>query len=202
MTLKTATRLAPVHHGRRITDEELSHADFVPGYKYEIIEGRLYVSYEPDYSENRYEDWLHFKLKLYALEHPEVINYAARKARVFLPGPRQTIPEPDVVAYKDVPLDLPFDEVNWQELSPILVAEVFAGGDPYKDLIRNVKLYLRVPTIREYWIIDISEGSDEPVMYVYRRRGSKWQQPIEVRYGETYTTKLLPGFELVLDPKT
>jgi hypothetical protein len=39
-----------------------------------------------------------------------------------------------------------------------------------------------------------------PHMIVYRRHGKKWGAPIDVAFGETYTTRLLPGFQLVLDP--
>lgn len=201
MGLKTINKLGPVHHGRPMTDEGLAASKFVDGFKYEVIRGRLYVSYEPDAPEHMVEDWLYLKLKLYARVHPEVINHVANKARVFVPSRRQeTIPEPDLAAYRDFPVKLPFRKLHWPNLHPILIAEVFSGRDPDKDLIRNVNLYLRVLTIREYWIVDISEDPDRPSMITYRRRGRRWQRPIEVGYGETYTTKLLPGFELLLDP--
>lgn len=202
MGLKTVARkLGPAQHGRPIRDEELAASEFVSGFKYEVINGRLYVAYEPDLPENWVEDWLYHKLKTYALARPKIINYVARKARVFVPARRETIPEPDLAAYRDFPSKLPLREMRWQEVSPILVAEIFSGRDPDKDLIRNVGLYLRVPTLREYWIIDICEDPDRPSMIVYRRRGRRWQRAIEVRYGETYTTRLLPGFELLLDPR-
>jgi len=35
---------------------------------------------------------------------------------------------------------------------------------------------------------------------VYRKRGAKWQKPIDYHYGDTYTTKLLPEFSLLIDP--
>ena len=35
---------------------------------------------------------------------------------------------------------------------------------------------------------------------VFRRRGKVWRKPFDFRHGDTYTTKLLPGFRLVLDP--
>jgi hypothetical protein len=38
-------------------------------------------------------------------------------------------------------------------------------------------------------------------MTVYRKRGSRWQRPIELAYGDRYTTKLLPDFELIVDPR-
>jgi Uma2 family endonuclease len=81
----------------------------------------------------------------------------------------------------------------------LLVAEILSADDPDKDLVRNVELYVQVPTIREYWIVDPREEFDRPRLLVYRRRGRQWQRLITIEPGETYTTRLLPGFELVLD---
>jgi Uma2 family endonuclease len=36
----------------------------------------------------------------------------------------------------------------------VLVGEVVWEDDPDKDLVRNVELYLQVPSIREYWVLD------------------------------------------------
>src|SRR5262249_45999380 len=122
---------------------------------------------------------------------------------VHVPGrPGVTSVEPDVTAYYDFPLDKLLKDLHWRDVSPLLVVEVLSIDDPDKDLVRNLELYLQVPTIREYWILDTRADPDRPPMLVYRRRGSRWQRPIEVAYGETYTTKLLPGFELVLDPRS
>ena len=59
---------------------------------------------------------------------------------------------------------------------------------------------LAVPTIREYWVLDGRPDPDHPTMLVHRRHGQRWRI-IEVGFGETYTTKLFPGFKLVLDPR-
>lgn len=201
--MTTAVKIGPGDHGRPCSDEELRGCEFEGGYKYEVIDGKLYVSYEPDLPQDDIEDWVYFKLKLYAREHPEVINRVANKARVFVPGSRrgQTIPEPDLAAYQNFPLHLPLHERSWQDVSPVMVGEVLSVADPDKDLIRNVELYLQVPSIREYWILDPRDDPNRPTMMVYRRRGSRWQRPIELAYGDTYTTKLLPGFELLIDPR-
>ena len=50
------------------------------------------------------------------------------------------------------------------------------------------------------WVLDARVNADQPVLHVFRRRGSKWTK-IEVPFGETYTTKLLPGFALKIDPR-
>jgi Uma2 family endonuclease len=117
-----------------------------------------------------------------------------------VPGRRATTaPEPDIAAYRDFPLYLPLRQRNWRNFSPILVAEIISADTADKDLVRNLELYLQVPSIREYWIIDPRIDPDQPTLTVHRRRGSRWQQPIEVAGGGTYTTRLLPDFVLTLD---
>jgi Uma2 family endonuclease len=146
------------------------------------------------------EDWLSTKLRQFSEEHPAVINFISGKARVFVPrrqGP--TAPEPDQTAYQDFPFHLPRRQLRWQDVSPLLVAEILSG-DPDKDLVRNVELYREVPSIKEYWVIDTREDPDHPTLRVYRRSGKRWRI-IDLAFGETYTTRLLPGFSLVVDPR-
>jgi Uma2 family endonuclease len=195
-----AMRLGLADHGHSVTLKEFESAEFEEGYKYEIIDGRLYVSPEAQVPESRLETWLYRKLWDYADRRPDVINYVCNKGRVFVPRRRTTTPEPDLAAYAGFPVDLPFDRVRWRDVSPVLVGEVLYAADPHKDLVRNVELYLQVPSIREYWILDARDFPDEPTLIVYRRRGRRWIRS-EYHYGETYTTKLLPGFKLLIDPR-
>jgi Uma2 family endonuclease len=146
--------------------------------------------------------WLRRKLEFYGDGNPEIIGYVSPRSRVFVPGMRRTtVPEPDLAVYDRLPDNTPLSELNWRNVSPILVVEVMRAADPYKDLVRNVELYLQVSTIREYWILDARELADEPTLLVYRRRGKQWQKPREIGYRESYTTPLLPGFKLVVDPR-
>jgi Uma2 family endonuclease len=200
--LTKATKLGPLDHGRPMSFEEFMAGDYREGYSYELIDGRLYVSPEANFPETWVNDWLRGKLKGYALANPKVINYVCGPGRVFVPGrPGTTTPEPDVLAYKNFRRPRRIRDARWQDISPVLVAEVLSANDPGKDLVRNVVLYLQVPSIKEYWIIDAREDADFPTMLAYRRRGRHWQQPIEVGLGETYTTPLLPGFALTLDTR-
>jgi Uma2 family endonuclease len=201
--VKTLTRLSPADHGRPMSNAELAVCRGQSGYKFEVIDGRLYVSYEPDLSEDRVEEWLCSRTKSYANARPEIINYVTRKARVFIPGrPGDTVPEPDLAAYQDFPLEQRFDGLEWADVSPLLVAEILSRHDPHKDLVRNVSLYMHVPSIREYWILDTRDDAERPSMTVYRRGRGKWQRPLELAGGQTYTTKLLPGFELILNARS
>jgi Uma2 family endonuclease len=200
--MATVTKIGPADHGRPMTLEEFLTGDYEQGSKYELIDGKLYVSPEPNLPQGLVEHWLYRQLDRYSDEHPEVINWVYCKTRVFVPGRRRvTCPEPDLAAYHDFPVDADYRDVRWQDVSPVLVGEVLSPEGPEKDLVRNVELYLEVPSIREYWILDGREDPNHPTMLVYRRRGQRWQRPINVAPGETYTTRLLPGFELILNPR-
>jgi Uma2 family endonuclease len=202
MTTATRLKLTPKDHGREIDPDEFDAADGEEGYHYEIIDGRVYVSPVPDNPTDSLERWLFEKLFLYSREHPEVINYLSPKTRVFVHSrPKATKPEPDIAAYNDYPHHLPRRQRRWQDFSPFLVVEVVSEEKPEKDLVRNVELYVEVPSIKEYWVLDPRPDPDRPSLRVYRRRGKNWQKPIEVPFGETYQTpRVLPGFTLVVDP--
>jgi Uma2 family endonuclease len=199
--MATALVLTPADHGRPMTREEFEAARGQEGYCYELIDGKVYVSPLPNLPHDIVLEWLLGVLQAYKRAHPETLNYISSKARVYVPGREEaTCPEPDLAAFRDFPRHLPIREQSWENISPILVAEIVSDDDPRKDLGRNVELYLQVSTIREYWILDPRADADRPTLTVYRRRGRRWQNPITVQPGELYTTKLLPGLELLVDP--
>jgi Uma2 family endonuclease len=202
MTTITRVKLTPEDHGLEIDPEVFEHSTGEEGYHYEIIDGRVYVSPVPDLPQDDLEGWLYAKLFYYSQEHPEVINYLSRKSRIFIPTrAKATRPEPDISAYHDFPHHLPRKQRRWQDITPILIVEVISEDDPNKDLVRNVELYLEVPTVKEYWVLDPRPDPDQPSLRVYRRRGKNWQKPIDVPYGEMYETpRVLPGFRLLVDP--
>jgi Uma2 family endonuclease len=201
--MATAIRkLGAADHGLPLTMEEYEAADYQNGCKYELIDGKLYVSALPNPGHDWINGWLYDDLRAYSRAHPEITNYVSRASRLFVPGRIvRTSPEPDVAAFRDYPIHLPLREMRWQDLVPILAVEIVSPDDPAKDLIRNVDLYLQIPTIREYWILETRPNIDRPTLYVYRRRGQRWQNRIEVPFRGPYTTRLLPGFELIVDPR-
>lgn len=200
--MATVLKIGPADHGRAMSYEDFKTAVWEPGYQYEMIDGKVYVSPQPNLPQGRVERWIYRAIDAYSAKHPEIINFVFNKARVrVFDRPEVTEPEPDVAAYHDFPEDTGIEELAWQDITPLLVVEVLSLSHPEKDLVRNVEIYLEVPSIREYWVIDTRESADRPTMLVYRRRGQAWQRVIEVGFGDTYTTKLLPGFKLVLDPR-
>ncbi len=200
--MSTVVMLGPGDHGRPMTREEFEAAHAQEGHRYELIGGKVYVSPVPNLPHDRVWDWVYGAIRDYSRSHPEVVNYVTGGARVIVPQAEgETIPEPDLAAYLNFPRHLSLADVAWDDVSPFLVAEIVSEFRPEKDLVRNVELYLRVPSVREYWVLDPRADPDRPTLTVYRRRGRRWQKPIAVAPGETYATGLLPGFVLVLDPR-
>jgi len=198
--MATLTKLGPAQHGVRLSDDEFRASDYEPGFRYELIDGRLFVSPEADLAEDMIVNWLLTSLMRFHLHHSEIINYVTQRARVFVPYRLgTTCPQPDLSAYANVPFELPPNELGWEDLEPLLVVEVMTG-DAWKDLDRNTKLYLLVPGIREYWVIDARDQPDGFTLIQHKKRGERW---VVRRFplGSTFTTKLLPGFSLVVDPR-
>ena len=194
-------KLGPADHGRSLTLDDFESAEYTLGFKYEIIDGRLYVSPVPNVPEAFLETWLRRKLEAYSDSHPKVIGFITPKGRVHvLKRRRATIPEPDLAAYSALPRDVSLRKLRWKDLNPLLVAEVLVDGEFEKDFYRNPKLYFLVPSIQEYWVLNGSIDPSEPSLVQYRRHGDDWE--IETYpYRSTFTTKLLPGFELLIDPR-
>jgi len=197
--IATQLKLSALDHGRELTLHEFEEALYSPGFHYEIIEGRLYVSPEANMPEQYLETWLHGKLIDYKALNPSTIGWIATKGRVFVAkGEDATVPEPDLAIFAPFPRG-PIRDLRWQDHVPFIVAEVLVDGDIAKDLQRNPELYRRLKPIREYWVLNGSVSPDEPTLIVHTRSGHRWSVT-HYPFGSTSTTKLLPGFELVIDP--
>jgi Uma2 family endonuclease len=199
--MATVAKIGPDDHGRPMTWDEYQNGDYEEGYQYELIDGRLYVSPQANLPQGVLERWLYLILEDYCKAHSGVVNYVHPKARVFVHSrPEITTPEPDIAAYHDFPLEADWSELTWEDVSPLLVVEVVSANDPAKDLVRNVELYRLVRSIREYWIIDPRENATQPSLTVHRRHGRSWRV-LEYPFGAEYTTRLLPGFSLTINPR-
>ena len=200
--MQTRLYLTADDHGRALSWEEFAGADTQEGFRYEIIEGRLFVSPIPSLAHDEFADWLKDLFRDYARQRPDVLSRVKGPARVFLPQQSEgvTAPEPDVACYAQFPSDRPVMQRDWRAATPVLVVEVISPDAADKDLSRNRRLYLQVASIQEYWILDPGEDVESTSLIVYRRRGDRWAPRRVIPAGGTYATPLLPGFSLVLDP--
>ena len=201
--MQTRLYLTPADHGRSLSWDEFASADAEEGYRYEMIEGRVEVSPVPNVPHDVVLSRLLSALFLYSADRADVLLHISSRGCVFLPDPPNgiTAPEPDIAGYTEFfPEGTPVADQDWRNISPSLVVEILSPDTEDKDLERNRRLYLQVPSIREYWIVDPRASIGEPMMIVFRRRGLRWAARRNVLAGETYTTPMLPGFALVLNP--
>jgi Uma2 family endonuclease len=200
IALPLAKQLGPADHGRGLSYIEFLAGDYKPGHKYELIEGRLYVSPAASYSHDWVRDHIYQVLTMYKSARPGVVQRISANARVFVPGKsKTTCPEPDFAVYRTCP---PGRNVCWEDISPIVVVEIVSADDGGKDYVRNVDLYQRVASIREYWVFDRCGEVSGPTLRVYHRATGrqKWKAD---DYGpeDIYSTKLMPGLELPVCPQ-
>ena len=192
-------RLGHKDHGRELTYEEFIAGDYEEGYKYELIEGKLYVSPYPNYPHDRMREYVHRLLTVYQVKRAGIVARLSSGARIFVPGKaKTTCPEPDFALYETCP---PGWDVKWEDISPLIVVEVVSSDNSDKDYVRNVDLYQRIPSILEYWVFDRCGEDDGPTLRVYQRGTARQKWKI-ADYGprDTYTTALLPGFKLPVCP--
>jgi Uma2 family endonuclease len=194
-------KLGPADHGRPVTAEELADAEYVEGFRYEVVNGLLEVSLESMEAEIDLENWLLRKMEDYEDRQQDLIVWTANNAQVEVPTtPQCTVLKPDLALYQFEPIGKPLTDWMWRDVSPLIVAEIAVDGNKTKDFVRNVDLYFQVPSVAEYWVLDGREGPENLVLTTRRRHGGRWWIH-EVPYGETYTTRTLPEFELLIDPR-
>lgn len=184
--MATAT-LGPGSAGTLMTLREFDRAEFVEGYRYELINIVLIVSPIPSPNERDPNEELGHLLRTYRTSHPEGVS---------LDG---TLFEQTV---KTLANRRRADRVIWAGLgrqprpgeTPTIIAEFVSKGkrNRTRDYEEKRDEYMAM-RVSEYWIIDRFER----LMTVYSRCGSRTKTQI-VRENKTYQTGLLPGFELPL----
>jgi Uma2 family endonuclease len=184
---KKTTLLGPDSAGARLTPREFDRADFVEGWRYELIDGVLVVSPIPREEERDPNEELGRLLRNYKEDHPQgsCLN--------------KTLPEQTV---RTLTNRRRADRVIWAGLgrvprrgeTPTVIAEFVSTGrrNRTRDYDEKRAEYMAIQ-VTEYWIIDRFDR----IMTVFRRAGSKVKKRV-VREHEVYTTDVLPGFELRL----
>jgi Uma2 family endonuclease len=184
----------PVHEfgpdsaGLRMTPGEFDRAEFLEGWRYELINGVLVVSPIPLEQERDPNNELGYLLCLYRDTHPQGAALVA------------TLTEQTVKTRKN---RRRVDRVIWAGLgrrprrgeTPTICVEFVSEGkrDRERDYEDKRDEYMEI-NVQEYWLIDRFQRT----LTVFSRRGRRVQKRV-LREGQTYTTDLLPGFELPLD---
>lgn len=179
--------------GVRMTPAEfdaIEEGQFNEDYRFELVEGVLVVNPIEREGHSDPNDHLGFLLREYQLRHPEgkALDVTLPERHIFLARSRRKA-----------------DRVLWIGLGrrpnprrdvPAVVVEFVSPGRRswMRDYIEKRDEYLALG-VKEYWIIDpfrrdltvYTQGPDGPVETV-------------IQETETYTTPLLPGFQLPLAP--
>jgi Uma2 family endonuclease len=189
--------IGPDDHGRLMTLEECNQAREEPGYVYELIDGVLIVSPNPNPIHDHWVVLIRRALEEYAGRNPGQINNVSEHSDVVIAGrPGVTRPQPDIAAFRDFPDPPP---AGWEDVCPLIVVEIISQRREKKDTVRNRQLYWMAGGVMEYWIVDPREDEQRPTLTALVRRpgGPDWSEQV-VAFGKTYRCKTLPRFSLNL----
>jgi Uma2 family endonuclease len=177
----------PSSAGTRMTLREFDRAEFVEGWRYELIDGVLIVTPAPLLNERDPNDYLGHWLHAYQENHPRgaSLDFTTFEHMVHTRRNRRRA-----------------DRVIWAGLgrlprakeTPTIVIEFVSAGKRgrKRDYEEKRDEYLEIG-VCEYWVIDRFQRT----LTVFRRQGGRVKKQI-VSEKQTYTTDLLPGFELPL----
>ncbi len=173
-------------------DTRLTYEDYCllpnDGKRYEIIDGELFVTPSPFRPHQHVVTNLTYYLVDFVKKADLGWVYAAPFDVVFS---QASVVEPDILYVSRAHAEV-LTEKNIQG-APDLVVEVLSPGTLEADRTFKLKLYARYG-VQEYWIID-PEG---PSAEVYRRRAKGLDLAAELGAGDSLSSPLFPGFNLLL----
>ena len=180
--------LGPRAAGISMTPQAFDRAEFLEGYRYELINGVLVVSPIPSPQERDGNDELGHWLRDYRDDHPQgrCLNLTLPEHTIRTPANRRRADRVIWAGLDHAP--------QWKTETPTIIGEFVSSGkrDQKRDYEEKRDEYLAMD-VQEYWVIDRFQRT----MTIFTMVGGKIK-PRVVRPKQTYTTALLPGFELPL----
>jgi Uma2 family endonuclease len=186
-SVRRQDELGPRSAGLVLTPEEFDRAEFQEGWRYELIHGVLVVTPPPSIKERDPNEELGYWLRLYrdTHAHGSSLNATASEHTIKTGANRRRA-----------------DRIIWAGLGrhprehevPTIIAEFVSPGKRswLRDYEQKRDEYMAIK-VGEYWVIDRFART----LTVFRLRRGKIRKQV-VRENQTYTTDLLPGFELPL----
>lgn len=186
---KTALKLTPADHGRRMSLADFEHADG-DGRLYELSRGVVTFMDVPNRRHFRPLDNLREEVSAYRRAHPGRIHaiLGGLDCKLVVPD-LESERHPDLCLYLTPEPEIE-DSSIWREWLPEIVVEIVSFGSEWRDHMEKRDEYLAIG-VKEYWIIDVAKQE----MHVLRRRGGRWTEKV-LGPADVCTTRLLPGFEL------
>jgi Uma2 family endonuclease len=184
---KTAIKICPADHGRRMSLDEFDEAEVQEGYLYELSRGVITVSDVPKQRHSAQVNALRRILNAYDLAHPGQIDTISggSDCKILL-WDLQSERHPDFSIYET---PMPAGQRIWSTWIPEIVIEVVSPSSKTSDYTQKPEEYMRFG-VQEYWIVDAAK---QEMVVVRRVRGRVTERTI--RPPALYLTRLLPGLE-------
>jgi len=184
---KTAIRVGPQDHGRRMSLADFDLAEGEPGYLYELSRGVVTVMDVPGGRHFVQVQAIRDLFVVYRLAHLTRVHGVATgfDCKGLLPD-FESERRPDIAVYKT---PLPRRANPWAAWHPALVVEVISPGSEHRDYVDKRGEYLELG-VKEYWIVDYERRET----LVLRNSRGQWAERV-LRPGEVYRPRVLPGFE-------
>jgi Uma2 family endonuclease len=171
----------------RLTSADLECLPDIEGFRYEIIDGALYVSRQPTLGHQFASGRMYSALDSWSDESG--MGFAFVAPGLVFASDADVVP--DLVWISRERLVAAQDEHGHLTVSPEVVVEVLSPGrvNQMRDREAKRRLYSRQGA-QEYWIVDWQQRLVE----VYRREGAALQLIVTLQDGDVLTSPLLPGF--------
>lgn len=185
--LPTVTRLHAGSTGLVMTPEEFDAIeDYDRGYRYELLNGVVIVTPPAEIGERSPNDELGRLIRNYMMDHPEggCIDETAFEQYIRVENGRR-------IADRAIWIGLGRVPDTTQDIPTIAIEFVSRQARDWRRDHLEKRFEYSQCGVSEYWVIDRFRRT----MTVYRGE----QDEVALQSGETYSTELMPGFELPLD---
>ena len=171
----------------RFTSADLDTLPDLPGVRYEIIDGELYVSKAPQFGHQYPAGVVH--VALHAWSEETGAGYTCEVPGLVFTEDNDVIP--DLVWIRKDRLAEALDGQGHFRLAPDLIVEVLSPGrvNQLRDRESKLALYSR-QGVQEYWIVDWQAQTVE----IFRRGATGLELQAALGNDDVLTSPLLPGF--------
>jgi Uma2 family endonuclease len=185
---KPTLYLGKADHGIPLSHREFAEADYHEPWRYERVNGRLVVMPPAGHDRSVTGKPIRNQLGAYEIAHPEVVDHVISEAWIFIDE------DTDRIADIGVYLRGPRSGERIPDRVPELVVEVLSqGSEAHRRDYEEKKTEYRRVGVKEYVIVDRFAHR----LTVFRLAGKRYRQT-ELSPDDTYTTPLLPGFQIPL----